>query len=118
MEGKDPSPPTASEGELLAMLRELRDEVRGLGARDAKLRADVRGRFLELLHALSGVVSFCPNLVELDLKLCSPLQAAAKQITKLLTNFASDNADLRVQELDRADNARQDATCGVLLCDQ
>ena len=37
MEGKDPSPPTASEGELLAMLRELRDEVRGLGARIAQL---------------------------------------------------------------------------------
>ena len=37
MEGKDPSPPTASEGELLAMLRELRDEVRGLGVRVAQL---------------------------------------------------------------------------------
>ncbi|WP_374242021.1 hypothetical protein [Zoogloea sp.] len=36
MEGKE-LPPAVSEGELLAMLRELRDEVRGLGARVAQL---------------------------------------------------------------------------------
>lgn len=37
MEGKDVSAPTGFEAELLAMLRELRDEVRGLGARVAQL---------------------------------------------------------------------------------
>lgn len=84
--------------------------LRGFGAGQSELRADLDRRFFELLHALGGVVALGLYLVELGLEFLGTVQPAAEQTGKGATNLAGNNRDFRIKKLQNGNNAKNRGT--------